>query len=164
MIAFEPNSEWAAGFPPQRNVCLKRMRNWSITMTRTSRTQGLAALPDAAFVCEHCGCTVSGNAPGTRHRNHCPRCLWSRHVDLGTGDRRCGCRGDMEPIAIATRKDGEWALVHRCTKCGYIRTNRIAGDDNELLLVSMAMRPMAKPPFPLDRIAAECSTGMENRS
>ena len=58
----------------------------------------------------------------------------------------------MEPIALWVRHGNEWALVQRCTKCGVIRTNRIAGDDNELLLVSMAVRPLANPPFPLETL------------
>jgi ribosome biogenesis GTPase len=58
----------------------------------------------------------------------------------------------MEPIAIGIQPNGEWSLVHRCRRCGMIRMNRIAGDDNEVLLVSMALRPLARPPFPLDRI------------
>ena len=64
----------------------------------------------------------------------------------------------MEPIAIGIQPNGEWSLVHRCTRCGMIRMNRIAGDDNEVLLVSMALRPLARPPFPLERLggAAVC--------
>jgi len=58
----------------------------------------------------------------------------------------------MEPIAVWVRKDGEWAIVHRCRKCGIVRTNRIAGDDNEIVLMSLAVRPLARPPFPLDRL------------
>ncbi len=66
------------------------------------------------------------------------------------GDRRSGCRGLMEPIAISVRYKGEWAIVHRCRKCQVIRTNRVIGDDNELALLSLAVRPLAQPPFPLD--------------
>ena len=113
-----------------------------------------AGLPGPAFLCAHCGVAVPGSAPGTVHRNHCPRCLWSRHVDLQTGDRRSACRGPMEPIAIGIRPDGEWSIVHRCGRCGLVRLNRIAGDDNEVLLVSIALRPLARPPFPLDRLGA----------
>ena len=108
--------------------------------------------PVVAFQCAHCGRTVSGLAPGTEHRNHCPDCLWSLHVDLRPGDRRCGCRGHMEPISVWIKKNGEWALVHRCRQCGIIRSNRIAGDDNEMLLMSLAVRPLAQPPFPLERL------------
>lgn len=105
-----------------------------------------------AFQCERCGEVVSGTAPGTEHRNHCPRCLWSLHVDLRIEDRRSGCGGMMEPISVWVKHDGEWSLVHRCRKCGLIRANRIAGDDNDLLLISLAVRPLAQPPFPLDRL------------
>ena len=111
-----------------------------------------AGFPGTAFLCTHCDRAIPGTAPGTVHRNHCPHCLWSLHVDLATGDRRSACRGPMEPIAIGIRPDGEWTLLHRCQRCGLIRTNRIAGDDNEVLLVSMALRPLARPPFPLERL------------
>ena len=111
-----------------------------------------AGMPGPAFLCTHCHNTIPGSAPGTIHRNHCPHCLWSLHVDLKTGDRRSSCRGPMEPIAIGIQPNGEWSIVHRCTRCGMIRMNRIAGDDNEVLLVSMALRPLARPPFPLDKI------------
>lgn len=87
---------------------------------------------------------------GTRHRNHCPFCLWSRHVDQQPGDRASGCRAAMEPIGIDVRNDGEWAIIHRCTGCNTLRTNRIAGDDQELSLLQLALRPLANPPFPLD--------------
>ena len=111
-----------------------------------------AGVASTAFLCTHCENTVPGSAPGTSHRNHCPHCLWSLHVDLKTGDRRSACRGAMEPVAIGIQPNGEWSILHRCQRCGMIRMNRIAGDDNELLLVSMALRPLARPAFPLDRL------------
>ncbi len=112
-----------------------------------------AGAPEPGFICERCHRAVPGSVPGTAHRNHCPGCLWSLHVDLRPGDRRCGCRGLMEPIAIWVRGDGEWALVHRCQRCTALRVNRIAGDDNELALLSLAVRPLARPPFPLEELA-----------
>jgi hypothetical protein len=60
----------------------------------------------------------------------------------------------MEPIAISARPDGEWMLVHRCKSCGVLRTNRVAGDDSPLVLLSVAARPLARPPFPLGRLMA----------
>lgn len=104
------------------------------------------------FTCIHCRHQIATQAHGTRHRNHCPCCLWSRHVDEYIGDRQAACRAPMEPIGIDVRGDGEWAIIHRCTSCGIIRTNRIAGDDLELTLLQLALRPLAKPPFPLDRL------------
>ena len=110
------------------------------------------AAPEPAFQCEHCRQAIPAQAHGTRHRNHCPHCLWSLHVDLRPGDRRCGCKGEMEPIAVWVRPDGEWAIVHRCTKCAAVRVNRVAGDDNAVALMSLALQPLARPPFPLDRL------------
>jgi hypothetical protein len=103
------------------------------------------------FVCRHCSRGVNGESYGTRHRNHCPHCLWSLHVDdKSMGDRDSVCRGGMEPIAVWVRPDGEWAIVHRCQTCSAIRTNRIAGDDDPWAMMSLAARPLARPPFPLD--------------
>ncbi len=103
------------------------------------------------FNCIHCGHRTTAAPYGTRHRNHCPRCLWSRHVDDQPGDRRATCHGPMEPIAIGTRQE-EWILIHRCRSCGVLHANRSAGDDDALQLLSIAARPLARPPFPLELI------------
>ena len=58
----------------------------------------------------------------------------------------------MEPISVWVRKNGEWAIIHRCKVCGTLSSNRIAADDNPMKLMSMAMKPIANPPFPLERI------------
>ena len=106
--------------------------------------------PDS-FRCRNCRLDVPLAAPGTQHRNHCPNCLWSRHVDDDVpGDRAADCSGSMEPIGISVREDGEWALVHRCNACSTVHVNRIAGDDNPLMLMRLAVRPLAQPPFPLE--------------
>lgn len=73
-------------------------------------------------------------------------------MDERPGDRASACGGGMEPIAIWVRQGGEWALVHRCGTCQTVRVNRIAGDDAEAMLLSLAARPMAQPPFPLERL------------
>jgi hypothetical protein len=93
-------------------------------------------------------------AVGSAHRNHCPNCLWSRHLDDDSpGDRAADCASLMEPIAISVRGDGEWVLVHRCTGCDTLHLNRTAGDDNPLILLRLAVKPLAQPPFPIERIA-----------
>ena len=99
--------------------------------------------------CRHCGTEFSLDAPGTLHRNHCPWCLWSVHLDDTPGDRASDCRGSMEPIAVSARPDGEWLLVHRCCTCHAIHANRIAGDDSERELLALAVRPLARAPFPI---------------
>ena len=106
--------------------------------------------PSEGFVCRHCKRPVNAPSYGTRHRNHCPYCLWSLHLDESPGDRRSTCKSLMEPIAIWVKRDGEWAIVHRCTSCGQIRTNRVAGDDDPWAMMSLAARPLAQPPFPLE--------------
>ena len=118
---------------------------------------------EASFVCGYCGRIVDMEAPGTRHRNHCPQCLRSLHVDERKGDRDSGCGGIMEPIAVAVRHNGEWVLIHRCTVCGVLKDNRIAGDDNEMALLSLAVRPVARPPFPLDGLYNNKSKSVRNR-
>lgn len=102
------------------------------------------------FLCRRCGHAVDRDPDGTRHRNHCPNCLWSVHLDNVPGDRSTPCRGLMEPIAVWVRGGGEWALVHRCSDCGVLRSNRIAGDDSSLALISLAVKALAAPPFPLE--------------
>jgi hypothetical protein len=97
-----------------------------------------------AFRCTSCRLDVSLNAPGTAHRNHCPNCLASLHVDRKIpGDRDADCRGWMEALGMSVRSDGEWIIIHQCVVCGELSANRIAGDDNPLALVRMALRPLA---------------------
>lgn len=67
-----------------------------------------------AFICEACGRLVVPEGAGSGHRNHCPNCLTSLHVDEEPGDRMSDCGGQMEPIGVWVRKGGEWALIHRC--------------------------------------------------
>jgi hypothetical protein len=67
----------------------------------------------------------------------------------------------MEPIAVWVRPGGEWAILHRCRTCGEIHSNRIAGDDNELALMALAVRAIAQPPFPLERLTPAASPGDE---
>jgi ribosome biogenesis GTPase len=58
----------------------------------------------------------------------------------------------MEPISVWVKPNGEWAVIHRCRECGAMRANRIAGDDNEVLLLSLALKPIARPAFPLEKM------------
>lgn len=103
------------------------------------------------FQCVHCCQEIVLRPYGTMQRNHCPACLWSVHLDNRPGDRASSCGGKMEPIAVSVRRD-EWMLIHRCQVCGTLRSNRIAGDDSTARLLAIAARPLAHPPFPLDRL------------
>ncbi|MFF9341564.1 MULTISPECIES: RNHCP domain-containing protein [unclassified Streptomyces] len=101
------------------------------------------------FRCAGCRLVVPLAAPGTAHRNHCPTCLTSLHVDGRVpGDRAAACRGRMVPLSVSVRPDGEWLLVHECRSCGELSANRIAGDDNALALMRLALRPLRDPGVP----------------
>lgn len=105
-----------------------------------------------SFTCKVCGRLVTPNGSGTQHRNHCPNCFSSIHVDNEPGDRESDCGGIMEAIAVWVRKGGEWAVIHRCKRCGKLSSNRVASDDNPMKLMSFAMKPLTSPPFPLEHI------------
>jgi rubrerythrin len=77
------------------------------------------------FTCEHCGKEVKGNG----FTNHCPYCLWSKHVDINPGDRLATCGGMMKPIMVEMEKQ-EYILTHQCEKCGYTKRNKLSPDDD----------------------------------
>lgn len=107
---------------------------------------------DDSFTCRNCGDPVVPAGAGSDHRNHCPNCLCSLHLDIEPGDREADCGGLMEPVAVWVRKNGEWAIIHRCRICGTLSSNRVAGDDNPVKLMSIAMKPIGNPPFPIERM------------
>ncbi len=87
------------------------------------------------FTCEHCGANVVGNG----YTNHCPACLWSKHVDVTPGDRAEGCGGLMEPVGVET-KAGVHTLTHRCTPCGFSRRQTASTEDNFDKIVALSAR------------------------
>ena len=83
-----------------------------------------------AFTCEHCGKHVAPIAHGS-YRNHCPYCLYSKHVDAqGPGDRASPCGGMMRPTALDQRSGKGFILIHTCLKCRKQIPNRAAADDD----------------------------------
>lgn len=102
-----------------------------------------------SFSCANCGKEIHPDGAGSNHRNHCPYCLYSLHVDEEPGDRKASCHGKMEPIAVVSREDGDWSILHRCMRCGKLNLNRALADDNPILLMQLAVKPLASPPFPL---------------
>ncbi|MBI5155887.1 RNHCP domain-containing protein [Candidatus Peregrinibacteria bacterium] len=82
------------------------------------------------FSCDHCGTSVEPLEKGS-YRNHCPKCLWSKHVDeAGPGDRASLCQGFMEPLNLDQRGNKGWMIIHRCTACGKVIPNKAAPDDD----------------------------------
>jgi len=85
-----------------------------------SRTQ-----QNAGFVCDNCGAQVVP-VDNTGYRNHCPFCLWSKHVDVMPGDRSSTCGGLMRPDRLQYRSGKGFQIVHRCLECGAEKANVIA--------------------------------------
>lgn len=94
------------------------------------------------FRCTHCKAMVGPVPFGGSHRNHCPYCLYSRHVDGRVpGDRAGTCAGTMKPVGSFVRPNGEHAIVHRCLACDFERHNRIAADDYFELVLRLPLVP-----------------------
>ncbi|OGD66916.1 hypothetical protein A2442_03470 [Candidatus Campbellbacteria bacterium RIFOXYC2_FULL_35_25] len=77
------------------------------------------------FVCEHCEKIVEGNG----YTNHCPECLWSKHVDVDPGDRRAECGGMMKPIGL-DKKGEVFSVIQKCIKCEHQRKNKLVKGDS----------------------------------
>ncbi|MBI5456642.1 RNHCP domain-containing protein [Candidatus Kaiserbacteria bacterium] len=91
------------------------------------------------FICDHCKIHVHG----TGYTNHCPKCLWSKHVDVGPGDRKEACQGMMEPVSVEGTVR-EYVLVHVCTKCGVRRRNKVAPADDMNAVIALSEKHAAK--------------------
>ena len=85
------------------------------------------------FTCGHCHAKVKGNG----YTNHCPRCLWSKHVDVNPGDRLETCDGMMKPVGIQLNH-GEQILVHKCQICGLQKNNKVSSGDNITALTKLS--------------------------
>ena len=83
------------------------------------------------FECEKCGVKVTGDG----YTDHCPKCLWGKHVDLEIpGDRASDCKGLMEPIKVVYEK-GKFKVFYKCLKCGReFRVREGESDEREKLI------------------------------
>lgn len=86
------------------------------------------------FICENCGEKISPVTNGS-YRNHCPICLYSKHVDIVPGDRLNECEGLMKPIGIRHKPGKGFQIIHRCLKCEEEKANIVAENtiQNDLL-------------------------------
>ena len=85
------------------------------------------------FICANCGAKVMGDG----YTNHCPKCLWSRHVDINPGDRAQICSGMMEPTDLEL-KSGQYILTHKCQICGTITKCKTSVNDDIKTLTSFS--------------------------
>jgi DNA-directed RNA polymerase subunit RPC12/RpoP len=91
---------------------------------------------DDGFICENCGSKVE--KLGYTSRNHCPKCLYSKHVDINPGDRAETCHGMLEPVGIEINPKKGYIIVSRCKKCGSIRKNKAADDDDIEKIITLS--------------------------
>lgn len=90
---------------------------------------------DEEFVCENCGNKVE--KLGYSSRNHCPICLYSKHVDINPGDREEDCNGMLEPVGAEIDSKKGYVIIFKCKKCGKLRRNKAAKDDNIDLIIKL---------------------------
>lgn len=91
---------------------------------------------DEEFICENCGEKIS--KLNYTARDHCPYCLYSKHVDILPGDRANTCVGLLKPIGIEKHKN-TYKIIYKCSKCGQIHKNIMANDDNYDLIVKLSV-------------------------
>lgn len=92
---------------------------------------------DEEFTCENCGKTVG--KLGYTSRDHCPYCLCSKHVDKFPGDRSEDCHGTLRPIGVEINSKKGYIIIYKCDKCGEIRRNKAASDDNMDLIIKLTV-------------------------
>lgn len=90
---------------------------------------------DEKFICENCNKDVS--PLGYTARDHCPYCLYSKHVDINPGDRLNPCKGLLKPIGIEKFRD-TYKIIYKCDKCNQVHKNIMAKDDNMDIIIELS--------------------------
>ncbi len=137
--------------------------------------RGGSRLENQGFRCNHCQALVYGDTwiSGVKNRNHCPYCLWSRHMDLHhAGDRLCACKAQMKPVGLAMKNihkkygrecQGELMMIHLCTDCGKCSINRIASDDDAEMVYKVFESSLELEPRLLNRIEKDGISPLQAR-
>ena len=99
---------------------------------------------NTGFTCENCGREVEPLSNGS-YRNHCPFCLYSRHVDVRPGDRQSACGGLMKPVGLGHKGGKGLQIAHVCLRCGHESVNAVAENttqpDDIYTLVALCEHP-----------------------
>lgn len=90
---------------------------------------------DEEFICENCGQQVL--PLGYTARDHCPHCLYSKHVDIMPGDRANPCKGLLKPVGIEKFKD-TYKILYKCDSCNKPHKNIMAKDDSIELIIELS--------------------------
>ncbi len=92
---------------------------------------------DEEFICENCGKKVE--KLNYSARDHCPYCLYSKHLDINPGDRQNPCKGMLKPIDIEKHKN-TYKIIYKCLKCGEIHKNIMSNDDDINLIIELSKK------------------------
>ena len=92
---------------------------------------------DENFICENCGREVKTLEYSAR--DHCPYCLYSKHLDINPGDRLNTCHGLLKPIGIEKFRD-TYKIIYKCEKCNELHKNIMANDDNMDLIINLSVK------------------------
>lgn len=92
---------------------------------------------DNDFFCENCGKHVE--KLGYTARDHCPYCLYSKHVDINPGDRKNKCLGLLKPIEIEKFKS-TYKIIYQCERCKKKHKNIVAKDDDIDAIISISSK------------------------
>lgn len=92
-------------------------------------------MKDETFICENCKKKVEKLYYTAR--DHCPFCLYSKHVDILPGDRKNQCHSLLKPMSIEKFKDS-YKIIYRCLKCKQVHKNIMANDDNIDLIIELS--------------------------
>lgn len=91
---------------------------------------------DETFICENCDKKVE--KLNYTARDHCPYCLYSKHVDINPGDRANECKGLLKPIGIEKFKNN-FKIIYKCEKCSQTHKNIVAIDDNIDIIIELSI-------------------------
>ena len=92
---------------------------------------------DEQFICENCSKEVDRLLYSAR--DHCPFCLYSKHVDINPGDRQNNCLGLLKPIDIEKFKNS-YKIIYQCKKCHQLHKNIMADDDDMNSIISLSTK------------------------
>lgn len=92
---------------------------------------------DEEFICLNCNFKVEKLKYTSR--DHCPKCLYSKHVDITPGDRENPCKGILEPIGYIKKGDKE-QIIYECRTCKKRVRNIVAEDDNRNLIIELSTK------------------------
>lgn len=90
---------------------------------------------DEEFICENCNNKVMPLKYSAR--DHCPFCLYSKHLDIFPGDRLNECKGLLKPVGIEKFRDS-YKIIYTCLSCGESHKNIMASDDDMDLIIKIS--------------------------